>query len=356
MNSKMFQTYFLIALVAVSCGLTFFIFRPFLVVLILAAVFAVVLQPLYRGVLRRMSGLPGLAAFLTIIISVLCILVPLTLITVEMVGDAQNLYASFTDGGGKVSLDATSKYINDTVTRYVPSLGLAGIDLSTSVNQYIKDGLTWLVQNLSGLFGGATQLFISFFIFLFALYYLLRDGMKLKRMVIEASPLLDSDDNIVFARLELAINSVIRGSLTIALIQGILTGIGFTIFGIPNSILWGAVAALAALIPALGTALVLLPGVAYLFIVGSMWPAVGLLIWSVFAVGLIDNFLGPRLVGKGMQIHPLIVLLSVFGGLVFFGASGIFLGPLCTSLLFALVSIYPHISKQAREAKIASNT
>ena len=76
-------------------------------------------------------------------------------------------------------------------------------------------------------------------------------------------------------------------------------------------------------------------------------PAVGLLIWSLLAVGLIDNLLGPRLMGKGMQIHPLIVLLSVFGGLAFFGPAGVFLGPLCVSLFFALVSIHPRINKQS---------
>jgi len=110
--------------------------------------------------------------------------------------------------------------------------------------------------------------------------------------------------------------------------------------------LWGVVAALSALIPGIGTSLVLGPGILYLFTVGATTQAVGLLIWSVVAVGLIDNSLGPKLVGKGMRLHPLMVLLSVFGGLAFFGPAGIFLGPLCISLLFALLSIYQHIRRQ----------
>lgn len=346
MNTKLSQHYFLIALVAVSSVLAFFIFRPFLIAVVLAVVFAVVLQPLYRAMLSRMSGSPGLAAFATMALSMVCIVVPLTFITVQIAGETQDLYGSLSSGGGETYLGTVFRYVNDVTAQYAPSLALSSADLSASVDQYMKDGLAWLIQNLGGAFGSTARVLLDFFIFLVALYYFLRDGARLKREVISVSPLRDADDDIVFSRLERAINSVIRGSLTIAVIQGILTGIGFTFFGVPNSVLWGVVAALSALIPGIGTSLVLIPGVAYLFIMGALTPAVGLLIWSVLAVGLIDNFLGPRLMGKGTQLHPLIVLLSVFGGLAFFGAAGIFLGPLCTSLLFALLSIYPHLPKE----------
>ena len=347
MNTKTLQSYFLVALIIVSSVLSFFVFRPFLVVLALAAVFAVILHPLYQVILRRMNGSPGLAAFATMLISVVCILVPLMFISVQIANDAQHLYASLSDGSGEAYFDAVFQQANTIVVQYAPNLALSSADLSISIDQYMKDGLTWLIQNLGGAFGGATQFLLSLFIFLIALYYLLRDGAELKRTIIEMSPLADTEDRVVFARLELAIHSVIRGSLMIALIQGILTAIGFAFFGIPNSILWGVVAAFAALIPSIGTSLVLAPGVAYLFVIGATTPAIGLLVWGVVAVGLIDNFLGPRLVGKGMQLHPLVVLLSVFGGLALFGPAGIFLGPLCISLLFALLSVYQHVNRQS---------
>ena len=346
MNSKLLQTYFLTALIIVSAVLAFFIFRPFLVVLALAAIFAVILQPLYRTIFLRMDGSPGLAAFATMLISVICILVPFAFIAVQITDDAQHLYTSLSDGSGGARIDAVFRYADDIIVRYVPSPALSEADLSTTVNRYMKDALTWMIQNLGGAFGGATRVLLDLFVFLIALYYLLRDGTKLKRAIIELSPLADVEDKTVFAQLELAVHSVIRGSLMIALIQGILTGIGFTFFGVPNSILWGVVAALSALIPGIGTSLVLGPGILYLFTVGATTQAVGLLIWSVVAVGLIDNSLGPKLVGKGMRLHPLMVLLSVFGGLAFFGPAGIFLGPLCISLLFALLSIYQHIRRQ----------
>src|SRR5262249_17159447 len=97
---------------------------------------------------------------------------------------------------------------------------------------------------------------------------------------------------------------------------------------------------IAGLIPAIGIVIVFVPSILYaLFSYG--WPAaLGLLLWGLFVVGLIDNVLAPRLVGKGMQLHPLFVLLAIFGGISYFGPLGIFLGPLTLTLLFALLSTY----------------
>ncbi len=307
--AKTLQSYFLVTSIAVSLVLAFFIFRPFLVVLVLAVVFATVLHPLYRGVLRRMSESPGLASFVTILILVICILGPLTFMLIQIVGDAQHLYVSLSGGSGKMYLTTVFSYVNDAVAQYIPGFVFSVPDLSASIDQYIKSGLQWLIQNLGGVFGGAARFFIDLFIFLIALYYLLRDGSKLKQTIVENSPLADADTENVFMRLKLALHAVIRGSLIIALIQGVLTGIGFALFGVPNSILWGMTAVFTALIPGIGTSLVLAPGILYLFISGAAAPATGLLIWSILAVGLIDNFLGPRLVGSGTRLHPLVVFL-----------------------------------------------
>ena len=137
-----------------------------------------------------------------------------------------------------------------------------------------------------------------------------------------------------------AIGSVVKGNFTIAFIQGFLTTIGFTIFAVPNAILWGTAAAIASLIPSVGTSLVFAPAVILLFINGEVFSSVGLLLWGALAVGLIDNFLGPKFIGRGMKLHPLLILFSVFGGLALFGLIGFILGPIILSLLFALLHIY----------------
>jgi Predicted permease len=169
----------------------------------------------------------------------------------------------------------------------------------------------------------------------------LRDGEAIIAKLKVLSPLPNRYDTVVVQRLHDAINSVIRGALLIAVIQGILTGVGLTIFGVPNAVLWGSIAIVAALIPYVGTAAVLTPAIAYLFLIDRTGAAVGLLAWGIVAVGLIDNFLGPRLVNRGIRLHPVVILLAVLGGLAFFGPLGYILGPLVISLLFALLDIYP---------------
>jgi predicted PurR-regulated permease PerM len=174
----------------------------------------------------------------------------------------------------------------------------------------------------------------------------LKDGAKLRQFVISLSPLADSYDELVLSRLGRAVNSVLKGTLTIALIQGVVSALGYMLFGVPNPLLWGTVTAIAALVPGVGTALILTPIVLFLFLTGNVPGAIGLAVWGAFAVGLVDNFLSPHLIGGGSQLHPLLVLISVLGGIGLFGAVGIFLGPLCLSLFMALLSIYADITDE----------
>jgi predicted PurR-regulated permease PerM len=208
------------------------------------------------------------------------------------------------------------------------------------VTTILQRGLEWAFSNLDTVFSGASKIVLAVFIMLLALFYLLRDGRELKRQIIALSPLGDDDDNRIFKKLEQTIYSIFAGSILVGLIQGVLTGIGFAIFGVPNPALWGSIAAVSALIPGIGTSLVMVPGVLYLFFTGSTTPAIGLLIWGVLAVGLIDNFLGPIFINRGVKIHPFLILLSVLGGLIFFGPVGFVLGPIILAFLFALLDIY----------------
>ncbi len=334
MNNQHLHSYFLPVLLIGVMGIAFFVFRPFFYVLILAVVCAVVFQPLHQKVLDRVRSRQGVAALFTTLIIVISILVPLVFLGLQIFKESQQLYSSLVDGNGKDALLAASNGFIDEFQRYVPSTG------EFSIHQYIKEGLSWLLQNLGAIFSNIAKLLINIFIFLMALYYLLKDGKKLKKIVIAMSPLADTADETILKNLEISIQAVIKGSLTIALIQGVLTTVGFIIFGVPNAVLWGTVAAVAALIPGIGTAMVLIPAVIFLFLTSTAFSAFGLLVWGILAVGLIDNVLGPKLVGREMQLHPLIVFLSVIGGLLFFGPIGFLLGPITASLLLALLNMH----------------
>lgn len=344
------QLRFLLILLAGALLLAFMIFRPFLAPLALAAVFAVVLQPLHNKILSKFGGRESLAALVSVLVAAICILIPLAFIGAQILGEAGQLYASLFEPREGGNLVATA--INDLGQKFAsiqPGSETFFNNLSEDLDVYAKRALEWLLSNLGAALSSISTLVLDLFIFFVALYYLLRDGQRLKKELISLSPLEDVDDEVVFGSLESAVNSVVKGSLTIALIQGAVTAIGFAIFGIPSAVLWGTVAAVAALIPAVGTSLVIIPAIIYLFVSGGIAQAIGLLIWGALAVGLIDNLLGPKLIGTGMRLHPLLVLLSVLGGIAFFGGIGIFLGPLTLSLLFAFIKIYSYLAKPAVE-------
>jgi predicted PurR-regulated permease PerM len=349
MINRKSQLRFLLILLAGALVLAYLIFSPFLAPLALAAVFAVVLQPMYRAILRKFGDRESLAAITAVLIAIVCILVPLIAIGTQILGEAGQLYSSLAESSGQNSIAAMIQEFGHKFEVAYPSSGAFFDNLSADVDVYAKRGLEWILAHLGSALSSVSALVLDLFIFFVALYYLLRDGRKLKKELVSLSPLEDTDDEMVFGNLESAVNSVVKGSLTIALIQGVLTAIGFTIFGVPSGVLWGTVAAMAALIPAVGTSLVIIPAIVYLFLSGNVPQAIGLLIWGSLAVGLIDNLLGPKLMGSGMRLHPLLVLLSVLGGIAFFGAIGIFLGPLTLSLLFAFIKIYSYLAKPAIE-------
>lgn len=337
------QQAFLFLLLGSAFILALFIFWPFLGSLALAAVASVIVRPLYRRILAKVRW-PGLSALAAVLVSMVLILVPFSLLGTQVAQEAEQLYVSLSAEDGTALISRALERIEQSVSAYVP-VGDFSAEAAADIDTYLERGLVWLLGHLGSVFSSIASLLLNFLIFFIALFYILRDGPLFKQKIIELSPLADADDHMIFARLETAVNSVVKGNLSIALIQGLLTAIGFTIFGVPNAVLWGTVAAIAALIPGLGTALVIIPAVIYLLIVGSTAGAIGLILWGILAVGLIDNFLGPRLVGRGMKMHPLFVLLAVLGGIIFYGPLGIFLGPLTLSFLFALVSIHSVANK-----------
>lgn len=340
-HSKTERTFLLFFLLG-TFVVVFFIFKPFLYAIILAIIFATVFDQVHNMALHITRNKRALAALLSTLSVLIVVVVPLTFMGIQISKESTQLYSSLIERGGMSSL---SHDIDSTIQRFF-TLSPVPIKFSVDTGQYVTQGLDWLLKNLGALFTSIAKILMSIFIFLLALYYLFKDGHVLKRVIIELSPLQDIYDETILGKLAVAVNSVVRGSLIVAIVQGILTAIGLTIFGVPNPALWGVAAAIAAVIPGIGTALVIIPAILYLYVSGALFSAVGLLIWGTFAVGLVDNFLGPKLVERGMRLHSFLVLISILGGLSLFGPIGFLLGPLVVSMLFALIDIYSHVNKR----------
>ncbi len=326
------QQIFFFVLLAGILVVAFLVFQPYLVVLAVAAMAAVALHPFHARLTKLISGRETVSAMLVILSLIVLLGIPVALMGTQIVFEAGDVYQ-----GIRSNRDAYLLTLENTVLAPLHAW-FPTVDLS--LDQGVERGLEWLSQNLGRIFSGTANILLDLLLGIIALFYFLRDGKRFSQSFMRLSPLQDRHDRVILERLVRAINSVIKGQLSIALIQGTLTGIGFWIFGVPNPALWGSVAVVCALVPGVGTSLVLIPGIIVLFFTGQTWQATGLVIWGALAVGLIDNALGPYLVGRGAKVHPMWILFGVLGGINLFGPMGFLLGPLIVSLLFALFDIY----------------
>ncbi|MDD5152480.1 MAG: AI-2E family transporter [Candidatus Pacebacteria bacterium] len=346
MFNKKIGIYFLPGAILATLVLTFFIFQPFLYAVVFAIVFALVCNPINKRVSKFFGKWRTLSALVTTFIVAFGLLVPLVLLCLEIFQEVGQIYGSLTNGNGVGGvLVALNMWLAD-MQKFFPEAHISLVN----VGEYIKQGLNIILQNFTVIFSNVTKIFMSLCVFLISLYYFIKDGAKMKKALLVLSPLDDVYDEMILNKLERSATSVVRGSLFIALIQGTVASIGFALFGIPQPVFWGSVAAFTSFIPGFGTSIVLVPAIIFLFFTHQTFQGFGLLIWAVSAVGLVDNFLAPHLIGRGMELHPLLVLLAVLGGIAFFGPSGLILGPLVVSLLFALLEV--HNSSVSKEKAV----
>jgi len=154
------------------------------------------------------------------------------------------------------------------------------------------------------------------------------------------SPFSAEQERQIFDHLERTIQGALQAVVVVPVVQGILAGIGFMMFGVPSPFVWGTAVILAATVPLIGSPLGWLPACAYLFLEGRTGPAVGLFVFGVVIVSGSDNVIKPMLLSGSARIHPLLGFLSIIGGVLAFGVFGFLIGPVILSLVLSAIRIY----------------
>jgi len=326
------EKHFLFVLLLITIILTLFIFYPFLAMLVLSAAFAVVLNPVYLWIKKHLvKNISWLASVLTVILFLIGLCVPLFFIGKAVFVQTQDLYYNMISSGDSNRFIAS---IDSSINKLLPE-GFS-FDVHTKITELISS----LSNNLAQFFSSTINSIIMFVLMIFTLFYLLKDGEKWEKAFTKMLPLSDKNTSEILTNLKQSINRIFKGSFIIAIAQALLAWIGFMIFGIPNAIIWAIVAGVASFIPTIGTSIVSVPAVLFLFFTGMELQALGLLIWSVIIIGTIDNILSPYIISKDTEIPTLFVLFAILGGVSLIGPLGILIGPLILSLLYSLVSIY----------------
>ena len=337
------RTAFVLLLVLAVSLLFLAVIWPFLKPLLLGALFAGLCAPLYGWITRLLRGRRSLAAALTLLILVVLVAGPLSAFVSVVLRQALSISNEAVPWVqhhlGTASAFNTHDWLVrrfPSLARYVPEQG----EIATEIAAIAKATGTFLVASATEFTARTASFLLNLFIMLYAMFYFLRDGRQMLEKIFYYTPLNHEDEVRVVERLISVTRATIKGTLLIGIIQGTLAGIGFWVAGIDGAAFWGTVMAVLSVVPGIGAALVWVPAVIYLFIVGHSLAATLLLAWCAAGVGTIDNMLRPKLVGKDAKMPDLLILLGTLGGLFFFGPIGFIIGPLVCGLFLTVWDIY----------------
>jgi len=344
LNKKTQALVFLVSLLAVTLAFAYVILAPFLRPVAFAAILAIAAFPLHEKVQRKFRK-PGWAALVTTLLIILLFLVPVTFLLLrassEAVVAAQKLgEKSASEGGfGPFLLSLLDKPMQ-WLGRY---MDLSHVDLKAQITARLNSISVTALRTGAVILGNIAGFVTDALIAFITLYFFLKDGRLILERFRLLIPLNDHQTERLLRGIGDSIIANVYGILAVGAAQGILAAVAMRIVGIPSALLLGIAAAVCSLIPILGPALVWVPAMIFMFATGHPGKGVFLLAWCSIVVGSADNIIRPWVIAGRVEIHPLVLLFALIGGVGAFGFLGLFLGPIVVSIFIALVEILPEV-------------
>jgi predicted PurR-regulated permease PerM len=343
--TKQHGSKFFLVFLLCSLALLLRLFWTYISAIVLALLIASVFYPIYFWVKGLLKGRETSASLVMILFIFLVLVIPVSWFVGTLSNEAFDFYNNTRSA---VSLSKIQKTLeSDSIwVRRAKKIGsMTGLEftpetvekLATSVGKTV--GL-FLYKQLSSMASNLFSFLIHFFLMMLVMYYLFRDGERLKNYITQLLPVpKDQVEKVVDKFREMG-KAIIVGNGLSGIVQGILGGFGFLIFGLASPFLWGTVIAFMAFLPIIGAAIVFVPAAVILMITGNIGIGIGFLIYNVFYSSIIEYMIKPRLIGKGMQMNSLLVFVGIIGGLKLFGILGIVYGPLIITIFLTLAEIY----------------
>lgn len=324
-RTKGFNKLLATILLILVLGFLIFAIWPYIKGLLGAFILFVLFKPVYLHLVNKKGWSKGLAAGLIILASFLIIIIPLSFAIHSLVGQV----------GGAFEGSNTIVSLGENLENTFPSIDISGFtnDLTGKASTFFSNILVSAINNL-------TKMIITWIIMYFVLYYMLIHHEMLSRKFKEFMPFNDKNRKRLAEEFKRVTTSTVISTGVIALLQGLLLGIGFIIFGLENALFWGFIGFILSLLPVVGTAIVWIPASMYhIFFQQNMVAGIGLIIWGIL-LGFSDYLTRPHLQRKFGKIHPLTTLVGIFIGLPLFGILGLILGPLLLSYSSLITKMY----------------
>lgn len=342
MKSTLEQKVFLALLIVVSIAFGWILY-PFYGAVFWAVILAIIFSPLQRRLQRHMVGKRNLTALITLSVCLVVAVLPVIFIAGLLVQEGTSLYQQMESGQLDVGqfISGAKEMLPDSLQQQLRRFGLGDIDqLRERLASGALQGSQYLATKAFSFGQGTFQFLVSFFVMVYLLFFLIRDGRELVAKIRRALPLSDNQKRRLFSKFTRVVRATVKGNIVVAATQGFLGGVIFAILGIPGALLWGVLMAFLSLLPAVGAGLIWTPVAIYFLVQGMIVQSVILTLYGILVIGLVDNFLRPILVGKDTKMPDYLVLISTLGGLALFGLNGFVIGPLVAALFMSSWALF----------------
>ena len=314
---------------------------PFFAPIFWAYALTLILYPLQKRYLYKLDNKHNTKALITLVLGLVLMVMPIIFIAISFTNQVTALI--FSIQSGEINFQHYIEPINDHIPTLDNWLSKVGSSVESVRDKFIlaakefgdnapKYGLS-IGQN-------AFSFSLNFFLTLYLAFFFLRDGEKIIETFINVFPMKDDTERTLIDKVSEVTLATIKGNFVVACVQGSLGGLIFLALGIGGALIWGVVMVLASLLPAVGAALIWAPVALYLLATGSIAKGIILIVFGVGIIGLVDNFLRPKLVGRDTGLPDYLILLSTLGGLSLFGIDGFIVGPLIAALFVACWQIF----------------
>lgn len=347
MDRSLFTTLLVYTFALLIAYLLYTILAPFLGALVWAGAICVITLPLYEKLLTRCKGREIPAAALMTVAVVLAVIIPLVGLIITVSREAalayQYLENATADGSGLALGNLlTHPAVIPWLERIKPLTSSLNLDPDAMLLPAVKKGLATLLNYSTGILKNFFEFLFKLMLMVISLFFFYKDGAKFLERFWRVVDIREGLKTTISDTVKRVLGAVMYGIVLTCLVQGTLGGLGFKVAGLPSPILFGALMAICALIPIIGTALIWLPGALYLLMHGQTLHALLLIAWGVVAVSGIDNILRPLFISGIAKLHILIIILGVLGGILAFGITGVVAGP----VILALVLVFFEESRQ----------
>lgn len=349
------------ALMVAAGGALLVIVWPHLLPLMTGGVLALLFRPVFLGLRRLFRGQSAIAASVTLVVVLLVFIVPSGFLGYLLIQEAQGVVGQVVEWAQSGDLWATAKDQGGQLAKvrtFLREHWPGGTANWTAAEKSAQDALVSMAKNLGAtmaevvgrILQGTASVLFFLMVTLFSMFFFLVDGQAFVNFLRRVSPLNDEINDRLFKDFDRTSHAIVYGTVVTAIAQATLAYLGFLFLGVPRSLLLAATTFFTSMVPFIGAASVWLGTAIFLGATGRWGAAAILAVYGTIVISGVDNFIKPFLIGRETRVHPLLVFISIFGGLQLFGFMGIFLGPVCAAFFLTILELYrQHYYPPARE-------